>query len=186
MKSSESLNRRTLLKAGALSAASLLLPQRALASLDFPALYPERNLSLINSHTGERLKTVYFKDGGYQPEALIKIDHIMRDRFTDEVGAIDVSLLDLLHSLSTALPVEAPFHIISGYRTPESNDKLRQKNKGVAKKSYHLLGKAIDIRIPGLHTAHLRDAALKLKGGGVGFYSRSDFVHLDVGPVRNW
>ena len=179
-------SRRAMLKGGALSAAAFLFPHRALASLGFPFLYPERNLSFVNSHTGERLNTVYFNGGQYLPGALEKINNIMRDRFTDEVGEIDVHLLDLLHSLSMTLPVDAPFHIISGYRTPQSNDRLRQKSRGVAKKSYHLVGKAIDIRVPGYDTAYLRDAALRLKGGGVGFYSNSDFVHIDVGPVRHW
>ena len=177
-----SRSRRQFLKLGLAGAASLFLPGRAYASL----LLPRRALSFVNSHTGERLETVYYSGGVYLPSSLREINQIMCDRFTGAVGEMDPNLLDVLHALSQRLATGAPFHIISGYRTPSSNEKLRSSTGGVARNSFHLEGKAVDVRLPGLKTDVLRDEALALNVGGVGYYPKSDFVHLDVGPVRHW
>ena len=110
----------------------------------------------------------------------------MRDHRSGEVKAIDTQLLELLHALALKTSPQAPFHVISGYRSPATNKKLRKKSTGVASRSLHMQGKAIDIRIPGFKTRKLRNVALKLKAGGVGYYAKSDFVHVDIGRVRYW
>lgn len=145
-----------------------------------------RKLKFYNLHTHERLSVRYCLDGKYDPAALRRINHILRDHRSGEAKPIDTRLLDLLHALSGQFKTGSPFHIISGYRSPATNTKLRRKGRGVASKSMHLLGKAIDIRLPGVNTRALRDAAVEIEGGGVGYYAKSDFVHLDVGRVRFW
>jgi uncharacterized protein YcbK (DUF882 family) len=152
--------------------------QAALASI--------RALSFHSLHTGESLEVAYWRGGRYLPEALSSIDLHLRDFRTDEVHVIDVRLLDLLHSLNERLSNHAPLSVISGYRSPATNAMLAARSGNVAKKSYHMYGMAIDVRVPGCPLARLRDAALDLAGGGVGYYPRDDFVHLDVGPVRAW
>jgi uncharacterized protein YcbK (DUF882 family) len=182
------LNRRSFLGLGAVAAATALVPARAMAAVGTkPA--PERVLSFFNTHTGERLKTAYCCDGVYQPDALDAINHILRDFRRDEIKPIDTKLLDLLHELGGTLHVDQPFHIISGYRSPSTNNMLRARggaSTGVASKSLHTVGKAIDIRLPGVKLDHLRGAARALKLGGVGYYPSSNFVHVDTGRVRFW
>jgi uncharacterized protein YcbK (DUF882 family) len=146
----------------------------------------ERVLTFENLHTGETLKTVYWANGSYVQGNLADINHILRDHRTDAVKAIDPRLLDLLHELKLTVDSRKPFAIISGYRSPKTNAKLRANSRGVAKRSMHLEGKAIDIRIPGYNLSHLRQAALSLRGGGVGYYPKSGFIHLDTGRVRTW
>jgi uncharacterized protein YcbK (DUF882 family) len=125
----------------------------------------------------------------YQPDALKEINHILRDFRVNAVKPIDPKLLDLLHELGGTLETDQPFHIISGYRSPHTNTLLRERGgvgTGVASRSLHMEGKAIDIRIPGVKLDHLRGAARSLKLGGVGFYPSSNFVHVDTGRVRYW
>jgi uncharacterized protein YcbK (DUF882 family) len=150
------------------------------------ALTPIRVLSFHSLHTGESLDAAYWRAGRYQPEALSAIDHHLRDFRTGEVHIIDVRLLDLLHALNGLLPNPAPLHVISGYRSPATNAMLAARSGNVARKSYHMYGMAIDVRVPGCPLERLRSAALELAGGGVGYYPRDDFVHLDVGPARAW
>jgi uncharacterized protein YcbK (DUF882 family) len=137
-------------------------------------------------HTAERLKTVYWLQGEYLPEALGDINYILRDYRTDEVKPIDPRLLDLLYAMSRKLRTRRPFHIVSGYRCPATNAMLRRYNKGVAKRSLHIQGKAVDFRLPGYTLASLRRVAVALRGGGVGYYPRSNFIHVDTGKVRYW
>jgi uncharacterized protein YcbK (DUF882 family) len=165
----------------ALGAAAL--PQTALA---LSAPMGERQLSFYNLHTGEQLKSTYWVDGQYLPAARSEIDYILRDFRTGDVSPIDAGLLDTLVALKKMLGNDAPFHVISGYRSPKTNAALAQKSNGVAKKSYHMSGLAIDIRLPGSDLTDLHRAAVALKRGGVGYYPKSDFVHIDVGPVRSW
>jgi uncharacterized protein YcbK (DUF882 family) len=146
----------------------------------------EKSLFLYNPHTKETFCGIYRRNGEYLPQALENINRIMRDTRTGRVKAIDKHLLNLLHDLSMKLKAQDPFHVISGYRTPKSNAKLRKQGRGAAKNSYHLKGKAADIRLPGYRTSVLRRAACEMKKGGVGFYPRLKFVHVDVGPVRYW
>lgn len=145
-----------------------------------------RELAFYNLHTGENLKAEYWSEGGYIPDALAGIDHILRDFRTDEVLPMDPQLLDLLHSLRSTLGTNQPFQIISGYRSPKTNANLAANSGGVAKRSLHMQGKAIDIRIEGTPLKHVREAAIALQGGGVGYYPGSNFVHMDVGRIRTW
>ena len=181
-----SLSRRSLLKAGLVAAAALSLPARALASLA-PPPSPEKAVSLYNIHTGEALhKAVYWADGSFVPETLDEINHLMRDFRTGEIKKIDPALYDLLFTLRHKLSSTTPFHVISGYRSPATNAMLRSTGSGVALHSLHMQGKAIDIRLPGVELGTLHQAALQLRRGGVGYYPKSDFVHVDVGRVRHW
>lgn len=144
-------------------------------------------LAFVNTHTSESLRVVYREGPRYLTDALARIDHVLRDHRTDEVHPIDPALLDQLDRLAAMLGVgKDPYHVISGYRSPRSNAMLASRSGGVAKKSLHMEGRAIDIRIPGVPLARVREAALDMKAGGVGYYPGSDFVHLDTGRVRNW
>jgi uncharacterized protein YcbK (DUF882 family) len=148
----------------------------------------EKTLTLINPHTGEKLSNiVYWEKGRYLTESLKAIDFLCRDYRTDDIKSIDRELLDLLYEINRKTPVSKPENmIISGYRSPETNTWLRRNSCGVAKKSYHLRGQALDIRIPGCDLRTLKKLAFKLRSGGVGYYPRSQFIHIDTGPVRTW
>jgi uncharacterized protein YcbK (DUF882 family) len=137
-------------------------------------------------HTGERLVVEYFTGGAYLPDALGSIDHLLRDFRTNEIHAIDRQLLDLLHALSRTTGTRMPFQVISGYRSPATNQMLRSRSEGVAAHSLHMEGQAIDLRLPDVTLRTLRDAARALRGGGVGYYPASNFVHVDTGRVRIW
>lgn len=150
------------------------------------AFGPARSLSFESLHTGERLSATYWADGRYQAEETKRIDQILRDHRTGEIHTIDSGLLDLLHQLRASLETGRPFQVISGYRSPATNGMLASASDGVARNSLHVLGLAIDVRVQDRSLTQLRDAALRLQGGGVGFYPRSNFVHVDVGRVRSW
>ena len=183
------VTRRSFLGIGAAAAAATLMPIDAQAFWSTRPAGRERVLSLFNTHTGEQLKTAYCCDGQYHPDALEAINFILRDFRANEVKAIDPKLLDLLHDLAGTLETAQPFHIISGYRTPQTNAMLKFRggdHSGVASGSLHQVGKAIDIRVPGVRLSHLREAARSLELGGVGYYPASDFVHVDTGRVRYW
>ncbi len=179
------IDRRTLLKAGLLAVSGCIFPSPAFGALEKqpPA---DRSLSLYNLHTGENLETVYWSRGRYISEALVDINFILRDHRTGEIESIDKRLLDLLYTIGKRLGTQNPFKIISGYRSPSTNSLLRKRSSGVAKGSLHQQGKAVDIRLPGCELSSLRNAAIALKGGGVGYYPHSNFVHVDVGRVRYW
>lgn len=147
----------------------------------------QSRLRLFNTHTLERLDVVYSSDGVYDPVALEKLDLFLRDWRTDTVKHYDPRLFDLLSELTAkAGRPEAEIHIICGYRTPKTNKDLRSRSTGVGGNSLHMKAEAIDIRLPGVRTSRLRDTALALKRGGVGYYAGSDFLHVDVGRVRRW
>jgi uncharacterized protein YcbK (DUF882 family) len=182
-------SRRSFLGIGAAAAAAAMSPSRALAGTVEVKKAPERVLAFFNTHTGERLTSAYCCGGDYQPDALERINFILRDFRANEVKPIDPSLLDLLFELHGTLESAQPFHIISGYRSAQTNAMLRARggvDSGVASGSLHMVGKAIDIRVPGVQLDHLRSAARSLKLGGVGFYPSSNFVHVDTGRVRFW
>jgi uncharacterized protein YcbK (DUF882 family) len=168
------------------SPASPAGPAGPAAPAALPATRLPRSLSFFNTHTKERIETVYWCDGSYCPPGLQEIDHLLRDHRTGEVKEIDRSLLDLLHELRSEIRVSQPFHVISGYRSPASNALLQHEGHGVAAHSFHIQGRAIDIRLPGIGLGGLRNTALRLGRGGVGYYPASGFVHVDVGPPRNW
>jgi uncharacterized protein YcbK (DUF882 family) len=146
-----------------------------------------RHLRFFHTHTGERLDVVYRVGDQYIPEALDQLDHFLRDHRTGDVHHYDPRLFDLLSDLAASVGRPgAELQVICGYRTPWSNQFLRAHSTGVALHSLHMEAEAIDIRLPGLKTSTLRDAALALRRGGVGYYAASDFVHVDVGRVRRW
>jgi uncharacterized protein YcbK (DUF882 family) len=183
------LSRRRFLKWGVLAAGMSLIPRAAVASRSLfqpPRHPPEKSVALYNSHTGESLDAVYWVRGEYLPEALTAVDRVLRDHRTDEIKPIDPQLLDLLHAISEGLDCHHPFYIVSGYRSPTTNAYLRAVQRGVAEYSLHMDGKAVDLRLPGWASATVRRVAMELRLGGVGYYRRADFVHLDVGPVRYW
>lgn len=175
------IHRRHFLKLSLAAASALTLVPPAAA-----ARTAERRLAFFNTHTGETLDICYGTPEGYDPQALAQIDRLLRDHRTGEVHPIDPGLLDLLHTLRHRLETSRPLHVISGYRSPVTNAVLHERSRGVAAHSLHVHGKAIDIRIPGIATAHLRNAAVLLAAGGVGYYPGPDFVHLDIGRVRCW
>ena len=150
------------------------------------AAAPVRTLRLRSLHTGERLSAVYRRNGRLVAGNLARIDRILRDHRTGEVLPIALALLDLVHELARTLSYDRPIAVISGYRSPATNAMLAARGRGVARNSYHIRGMALDIRMPGVALAELRDAALSLRRGGVGYYPDSDFVHVDIGPVRSW
>ena len=183
------LNRRSFLGLGAAATATALVPGRAHAAVSAAPGKRDRTLSLFHTQTGERLKLAYCCYGQYQPEALAQLNHLLRDFRVNEEKPIDPQLFDLLHELGGTLETDQPYHIISGYRSPQTNAMLRERggaHTGVASSSLHMVGKAIDIRLPGVRLDHLRSAAASLKRGGVGFYPSSNFVHVDTGRVRYW
>ena len=179
------IDRRRFFKIWAQAALCTVFPVSALASID-RFLAPKRNLCLFNVHTGQKLDVCYYAQGRYQPEALKKINYLLRDYRTKEIKPIKIGLLNLLHSISMTFDQSAWIHVISGYRSPETNAKLRRKSKRVVKNSFHTKGEAVDIRVPDCRTKMLRNLCMQLNAGGVGYYPRSGFVHVDIGPVRHW
>lgn len=146
-----------------------------------------RSLALDHTHTHERLTLVYAMGQQYLSDALRALNHFLRDHYSGDVGVIDPQLFDLLHRLKTELGAVQSFQVISGYRSPVTNQALRStRGGGVATRSLHMDGKAIDISLPGVPLSDLRDAALSLRAGGVGYYPREQFVHVDTGHVRSW
>ncbi len=158
------------------------LPSVVLAS---PAT-KSRTLLLNNLHTGESLETCYFDGRRYDYDELSKLNHLCRDFRRDEVFSMDKRLFDQIARIQALLKTDAEVEIISGYRSPATNELLRSRSSGVAKKSYHMTGQAIDFRLRGISLKKVRDAARSLQAGGVGYYPSSNFVHIDTGPVRHW
>ena len=173
------MSRRGLLKATAAG-----LSASAVSSL--AALEPERRLRFRHTHTNEELDVVYWKSGNYLPHPLEQIDYLLRDFRTNETHSIDTELLDTLHLLYVHTSSQGHFEIISAYRSPATNEMLRSKSKGVAKRSMHMLGKAIDVRLSDAEVSKIRDAAYALRRGGVGYYAKSNFLHVDSGRFRTW
>lgn len=145
-----------------------------------------RTLSFKNTHTGEELTTTFWKGGSYEQAALDEINYILRDFRSGDVHPINRGLLNLVTVLKQKMNSHQPVNIISGYRSPRTNAMLRARSEGVARRSFHLRGMAIDLRLPGLATSGIARTARQLGVGGVGYYDDSDFVHVDVGPVRTW
>lgn len=182
---SQLVERRRLLKLGALATVGTLL-HHPLAVQAGRLLVPSRQLTLFNTHTGENLATEYYSDGRYSREALQAINHILRDFRTGEVKDIDIQLLDLVHAITTRIKSGAPVHIISGYRSPQTNRSLARTGNGVAGRSLHMDGMAMDLRIPGCDLTALHKVARAMAAGGVGYYEESNFIHVDTGRVRFW
>ncbi len=151
-----------------------------------PRVKGSKTLSLHNLHTDERLNVTYWKDGVYSRPALARLNHILRDYRCGEACAMSPALMDLLHKLQTQVGNQGTVEIISGYRSPRTNAIMASASNGVARHSYHTRGMAMDIRLPGTSLPKLHNAALALHRGGVGYYPDSQFVHIDVGPLRRW
>jgi uncharacterized protein YcbK (DUF882 family) len=159
---------------------------RARVAFAEEALLAPRELSMVNTHTAEKLTVRYFEDGQYVPAALAQLNQLLRDHRSGEVATIDPRIFDQLHALALCARCAPHYAIISGYRSPATNEKLRGNSSGVAKRSLHMEGRAIDVRLSDTACSRLRDLALEMQAGGVGYYAKSDFVHLDTGRVRSW
>jgi uncharacterized protein YcbK (DUF882 family) len=182
--SQQKISRRDIIRIGLITAAASIIPYEGMAAVRDFLSADKRTLCLYNLHSKESLKAVYWKDGKYIPDALADINYMLRDHYNGAVRPIDKRLINLLFAIQQKLDSSEPFHIISGYRTPKTNARLNKK--GAVKKSLHIYGKAVDLRLPGHRLKQLRRAAYKMRAGGVGYYRRSNFVHLDVGRVRYW
>ncbi len=180
------LSRRGFLTSIAGAAMTLAAPGAIASVVPVPVCVRDRKLSFYNTHTGEKLSATFWSDGNYLDDGIEEISWLLRDHRAGISSSMDPKLLDLLYQLQGTVEHQGEFHVISGYRSPATNELLNKRSSGVAKRSYHMLGQAIDVRLPGFDTSQLRKAAIALKGGGVGYYSSSDFVHLDVGSVRHW
>jgi uncharacterized protein YcbK (DUF882 family) len=179
--------RRSLVKS-ALAGASGIAFARFAEAEEIAATPPAReySLELYNTHTRETVDVIFRRGTVYDEAALASLDHVLRDHRNGQQRQMDPRLFDQLHSLAEAAGVPAKYEIISGYRSPESNAKMATPGSGVAKKSQHIEGRAIDVRLKGVSCADLRDLAIKAEKGGVGYYQRSDFVHIDTGRFRTW
>ena len=175
------LGRRAFL-VGSLSAATMLGAGRKAAAATVEA----HELSFYHIHTAEKLTITYREHGELVPGALAEVNRYLRDFRTEQVHDIDVALLDALHALYSQFDGRGNFEVISGYRSPRTNAALRHATTGVAENSLHIEGRAIDVRLTSAKTAALRDAALALRPGGVGYYPESNFVHIDTGKFRTW
>ena len=168
------------------SGAGILLGFPMVARATFVGTVP-RELAMDHTHTREQIDLTFALGRRYVPEALVDLNNFLRDHYSGLVGSMDPGLYDIMHALRNSLKARSPYQIISGYRAPATNERLRTtRGGGVAKRSLHMDGKAVDLRIPGVPLKELRDAALELKAGGVGYYPGSDFVHVDTGKVRSW
>ncbi len=165
----------------AVAASGIATPALALPSLGLP-----RHLGFHNLHTDEKLNVTYWREGRYDPAALQAIHHILRDHYSGDQHPIDIRLIDLVHDMQAELQTDRRVEIISGYRSPHTNLHLASLSSGVASKSYHMKGMAIDLRIDGVALSKIHTTALAMRRGGVGYYPDSQFVHVDVGPRRFW
>ena len=177
------LSRRNFLISVAGAALTVAAPA-VLASSTIPER--DRELSFYNIHTGEKLSAAFWSDGNYLDDGIEQISWLFRDHRAGDAYPVDPKLLDLLHRLQSTVERQGEFHVISGFRSPATNDMLRKASSGVAKRSYHMLGKAVDVRLPGFDTGKLYKAAKSLRSGGSGYYASSNFVHLDTGRFRYW
>ena len=176
------MTRRSFLEKLVYSLSGLCIPYSTLANV---IREKERILHLYSINTGESIKAVYWMDGQYLDSSLKDIFHLLRDHRSGEVHPIDIRLLDALYLTKIIVERKEAIHVISGYRSPKTNEMLRATRKGIAKDSFHTKGRAVDIAIPGLPLKSLRDIALSLRVGGVGYYPNR-FVHIDTGPYRQW
>jgi uncharacterized protein YcbK (DUF882 family) len=176
------VDRRSFFKAGIGVCAMLALPSVCAKTMNIG----EKQLAFLNLHTGERIRSTYWAEGSYIPEELQIIESLLRDHRTGELHTIDTRLLDVLQLLQNQIGSRKEFHVISAYRSPKTNAMLASRSNKVGKKSLHMQGRAIDVRLPEFALSELRKAALSLKIGGVGYYPKSNFVHIDTGRVRFW
>lgn len=182
--SSTQISRRNVLRASIGGLITAAAPSAVLGAVRPPQTV--RALAFNHLHTGEILSVPYWENGGYLTDALAEIDTVLRDFRTGEKIRMDTGLLDFMFRLRAELQSDEAFQIISAYRSPKTNARLAARSRNVSRRSYHMDGMAIDIRLPGRRLRDVRHAALNLKLGGVGYYPRSNFVHIDTGRVRFW
>lgn len=183
------IDRRLFLKASLLTAASVLIqPEKVLASFSSSAdKQPSGRLKLYSINTGEKIDVTYRHKGGhYNTQAIKDLNWLLRCHYTDQEHPIDIKTLEFLDLIHTRLDCENEIHVICGYRSPKYNNYLRKRSRNVAKHSLHMEGRALDIRIPGIALSKLKRTALSLRMGGVGYYPRSNFIHIDSGVFRTW
>lgn len=173
-------SRRQFVKIGLCAAACVAVPRLALAGT------AARELSFYHTHTGEALRLVYRENGSYVPSAMRALNHFLRDYRTGAIHEMDPALFDQLYALQQLVEAPGTYQVISGYRSPKTNQAMHSRSEGVAKRSLHMEGRAIDIRLPGKDLNLLHEAALTIQTGGVGYYPDSDFIHIDTGRVRRW
>ena len=178
------LSRRNFLKKSTLLAGSALALPQALFSNTHSGV--QKALTLYNIHSHETFYAPFFEKNYYKLSGLFEINRAFVDYRTKEMIQVDVKLVNLLYDIRVRLGLDKQFNILSGYRSPKTNAWLRRRNKGVAKNSFHMYGQAVDLNVPGVSLKKLRNVAISLKQGGVGYYPKSGFVHVDVGPVRTW
>lgn len=174
------------LAAGTLAASSIVNPASAAIFSRGDRFDGARRISFRNSHTGEIFSGVYRVGDKYLPDAFERINVVLRDFRTNELFPIDPRVIDIIYSVHNLTQRDEPYEVLSGYRCPKTNANLRSHSEGVAKNSLHMTGQAIDLRLPGYETKQIRKLAISLKAGGVGYYPKSNFVHMDTGDVRTW
>ncbi|HXI47318.1 MAG TPA: DUF882 domain-containing protein [Steroidobacteraceae bacterium] len=174
--------RRMVMATGALAGTAALWGRPSVGAPDLQS----RRIDLANLHTGERLEIKYFRDGAYLTEALAAIDTLLRDFRSGEKHAMDPKLMDYLVDVAAQVGAPPAYSVISGYRSPATNERLHERSSGVSQHSLHMQGRAIDVRMTGVGCADLAARAQDLKRGGVGYYRESNFVHLDTGAFRTW
>jgi len=176
-------NRRDFLKKSIILGAGLTVSPHELFSYRLPV---DRSIKLFNVHTGEHLKATYWAKDHFVKDEIKKINYFLRDFRTGDVQEMDIKLLDLLYSIQLIRDTDKAIKVYSGYRSPKTNERLRKRSEGVAKNSYHLKAQAIDINLPGTDLKNLKRLATFLRRGGVGYYPKSGFMHIDTGPIRYW
>jgi len=184
--SNHMISRRSFLKAAACGVITSTIGNMEIANATVTPLKRSRSLLIHNLHTEEQVELTYFESGQYISGALNALNYLLRDHRSGDICQIDPALLDLLYDLQFSLGGNKLIQVISAYRSPKTNTLLRKKSSGVALKSLHMQGKAIDIRIAGINSKVIQQASIALARGGVGYYRRSDFVHIDTGNVRYW
>lgn len=178
--------RHFLVAAGATTVGAMAAPSFPMPAIALPTASYKRSLACHNLRTGDKLDIVYWADGQYLPGASREIARVLRDGRTDEVHAIDHRLVDLMARLRSTLRSSEPIQVVCGYRSPETNEMLHETTEGVAVNSLHMYGEAVDLRVVDRPLRYVHRVAVGLKAGGVGYYPRSNFVHVDVGAVRYW
>jgi uncharacterized protein YcbK (DUF882 family) len=179
------VSRRRFLKSAACGSL-LALGTPKIVQAAFSGFSTHKTLALEHHHTGETLSLTYYEQGRYIYGAVDEISYFLRDYHNDTVHPVDAALLDQLYDVKLLLGINKPFHIVSGYRSPQTNASLRRHSRGVARQSLHMEGRAVDIRMEGVSAKTIRNAALSMYRGGVGYYPSSNFVHLDTGDIRTW
>jgi uncharacterized protein YcbK (DUF882 family) len=175
--------RRDFLRKSILLGAGLSVSPYELFAYRLPV---DRTIKLYNIHTSEHLTATYWAKDHFVKSEISKINHFLRDFRTGDVEKMDIKLFDLLYAIQLIRDTDKPFQVLSGYRSPKTNEMLRKKSEGVAKNSFHLKAQAIDINLPGTDLKDLKKLSTFLRRGGVGYYPKSGFMHIDTGPIRYW